>query len=100
MSSEPSRRCLNMAKSTPRFSCLDVSHLRFGFPVAVFAKPEGSVPLLLPRLARSFRSLMKLTLKNGSCERRQPTAADGKLPQRLLAPNLDEPSRRIVRDAR
>src|SRR6267142_3877934 len=48
ISTDTSKALSNMVKSKPKFSCFEVSHLRFGFPDAALAKPDGRLPVLTP----------------------------------------------------
>jgi hypothetical protein len=48
ISTDASNALSNMVTSKPKFSCFEVSHLRFGLPLAAFAKPDGRLPVLTP----------------------------------------------------
>src|SRR6478672_6885914 len=105
----------NGLQSRPVSHSLVDSHLMFGLPIASGAMP-GSVPygelkyverflklgmLLLPvspKLPRSFSEpnlFLKFPMK-GSSEITHPAATAGKYPHRLLTPNRESPSARML----
>src|SRR5687768_13883614 len=104
-------RLFKMPISTPMLYCLSDCHFKLSFALlAMFretpsppklyrrcAEPEGNSWLpVIPQPPRNLRLLIRPALKKLSLLMTHAPENEGKYPYLLSAPNLDEPSARIV----